>query len=522
MPKAKKPTGAIRKEPYSLEVEQALLGELMIDNNVASDLIPRLKEDDFFDAKHRIIFEALKDLNKESKAIDFYVVQDKLTLMNKFDEIGGAEYLSYLCNSVISSVLANEHLKIIQRDSTLRRLIAAGNTILETAYTLDDADKALNVAENEITKIEDDLDIRDLTHASTVFAEAQNLITATQQGLNQTNYVYTNIELLDNKLKGMKPGEIIIIAARPSVGKTAFALNIATDAVLRQKKRVAFFSLEMSSVNLAKRILASISGVSLSDMNSRSKLSPLETAREMNAYSQITKTELYIDDYAMNTPSLIFSKCKKLQREKGKLDLVVIDYLQLMMNDIIQGQTMSSRSEVVASLSRSLKLIAKELEAPIIVLSQLRRIRAKDDGKGSKVEPKPDLEDLRESGQIEQDADVVLFLHRPSTTPRNEEGGLVELLIKKNRNGPQGDLNLAWYPSITTFRQHENQDTGDEGEFGDPVLPPQIVVPTKPTPNVAQDSEFVDNNAVDDDLAFGDDSGEDDGLQQIDNDDLDY
>ena len=522
MPKAKKPVGAVRKEPYNLEVEQALLGELMIDNNVASDIIPRLKKDDFFDAKHRIIFEALQDLNRDSKAIDFYVVQDKLTLMDKYDEIGGAEYLSYLCNSVISSVLANEHLKIIQRDATLRKLIMAGNSILECAYTADDADEALNVAENAITKIEDDLDIRDLTHASTVFAEAQNIITATQQGLNQTNYVYTNIDMLDSKLKGMKPGEIIIIAARPSVGKTAFALNIATDAVLRQKKRVAFFSLEMSSVNLAKRILASISGVSLSDMNSRAKLSPLETAREMNAYSQITKTELYIDDYAMNTPSLIFSKCKKLQREKGKLDLVVIDYLQLMMNDQIKGQTISSRSEVVASLSRSLKLFAKELEVPIIVLSQLRRIRAKDDGKGSKVEPKPDLEDLRESGQIEQDADVVMFLHRPSTTQRNEEGGLVELLIKKNRNGPQGDINLAWYPSITTFRQHENQDLGEDDNFGDPVLPPQIVVPTKAAPTVAQDDGFSDDAADDDDLSFDDASTDDNGLQQFNDDDLEF
>ena len=518
MPRAKKEPLVVRKEPYSIETEQALLGELMIDNNVASDLIPKMKEEDFFDAKHRIIFKALADLNRESKPIDFYVVQDKLTLMGKLDDVGSIEYLTYLCNSVVSSIGAEEHLRIIQRDSVLRKLIAAGNAILDIAYTSSDQEKALNLAESQITKIEDDLDIKELTHASTLLAQAQFEIQQTQQGKNQSRYVYTNRDLLDMKLKGLKPQEIIIIAARPSVGKTAFALNIATDAVLRQKKRVAFFSLEMSSLNLCKRLIAGVSGVSLEDINSRGKLSPLESQRVMEAYTQLSEAELYIDDYAMNTPNIIFSKCKKLQREKGQLDLVIIDYLQLMMNDIVKGQNISSRQEIVASLSRNLKLFAKELNVPIVVLSQLRRIRAKDDGKGAKVEPKPDLEDLRESGQIEQDADVVMFLHRPSSTPRNEEGGLVELLIKKNRNGPQGDINLAWYPSITTFRQHDNQDLGDEANFTTTPAPQVQVVTTATSSNV--EDEFEDTEENED--VFEGASTEDTGLQHIENDDLDY
>ena len=521
MPKApkKEEDVAVRKQPYSIEIEQALLGELMIDNDVASDIIPKLKEEDFFDAKHRIICRALKALNKESKPIDFYVVQDKLTLMGKLDEVGSIEYLTYLCNSVISSVGSEEHLRIVQRDSVLRKLIDAGNNILEIAYTSKDQEKAVNMAESQITKIEDSLDIKELTHASKLLAEAEYDIEQTQQGKNQSKYVYTNIDLLDMKLKGLKPQEIIIIAARPSVGKTAFALNIATDAALRQKKTVAFFSLEMSSLNLCKRLSAAVSGVSLTDINSRGKLSPLESKRVMDAYTALSETDLYIDDYAMNTPNLIFSKCKKLKREKGKLDLVVIDYLQLMMSDAIKGQTMSSRSEVVASLSRNLKLYAKELDAPIMVLSQLRRIRGKDDGKGAKVEPKPDLEDLRESGQIEQDADVVMFLHRPSTTPRNEEGGLVQLLIKKNRNGPQGDLNLAWYPSITAFKQHVNQDTDEEVEPSEPTVAPQTPVVTKPVEK-SDDSDLIEDE--DDDFDFNDASTEDTGLQHIEEDDLGY
>ncbi len=446
MQKVKKIT---RGMPNNVEAEASVLGSILIDNKAADNIIPMLKLDDFYLAPHRIIFGVMKELQNESKPIDTVSVADKLDYLGKLDEVGSVTYLAELSESVPSAANAEYYANIIKRDALTRRVIQAANSIAQKGYDSETGTEALEYAEKEIYGISEEESVKSLLKADDALANAIKGIQDVQTGNVPQNVIQTDFPSLDKKTRGLKPGELILLAARPSVGKTAFCLNIAANACLNHGKTVAIFSLEMPSALLAKRMLAYVSKVSLSSMDTRGKLSAADNAKLFKAYNALLAANLFIDDYSMNGPGDVLSKCRRLKRETG-LDLIIIDYLQLMTlgdNDSDKAARSESRQVEVSSMSRKMKIYAKELDVPIILLSQMSRgVEKRDDHS-------PLLSDLRESGSIEQDADVVMFLSNPSkfnpALPENQ----VKLDVKKNRNGPIGEITLEWDGETTSFKE---------------------------------------------------------------------
>ncbi len=357
----------LRAMPSNVDAEQNVLGALLIDDKMADLIMPTLREDDFFVAQNRIIFSAMRELVEHSQPIDTVSVADKLEVQGKLDEVGSIEYLNSLAMGVVSSANATHYADIIKRDSLTRKVIGAGNDILEYAYSCEEGSDALSKAEQLIFKIAEEKTDRALVKATEALAEAMKAIQDAQSGNTPSNIVYTGFNQFDRKTKGLKPGDFVILAARPGVGKTAFALNIAANCLLKDKT-VAIFNMEMTAASLVKRMLAYLSGVTFESMDIRGQLSDGDASKLYNAYTVLLSKNLYIDDYSMNHPSDILSKCRRLKREVG-LDLVIVDYLQLMEADS-RGRS-ESRQNDVSTMSRQLKVYAKELGVPILALSQM-------------------------------------------------------------------------------------------------------------------------------------------------------
>ena len=442
--------------PNNVEAEQNVLGALLIDDKMADVIMPTLAVEDFFVSQNRIIYAAMRELVERSSPIDTVSVADKLELQGKLDEVGSIDYLNSLAMGVVSSANAKYYADIIKRDSLTRKVIAAGNDILEYAYTCEDGADALGKAEQLVFKIAEEKTDKALTHAKEALATAFQNIQDAQAGNTPSNLIFTGFTNLDRKTKGLKPGDFVILAARPGVGKTALALNIAVNCLLKNKT-VAVFNMEMTAPALVKRMLAYLSGVTFESMDVRGQLSDSDIAKLYNAYTTLLGKELYIDDYSMNHPSDILSKCRRLKREKG-LDLVIVDYLQLMEADS-KGRASESRQNDVSTMSRQLKVYAKELGVPILALSQMSR-GAEKEGRA------PQLSDLRDSGAIEQDADVVMFLHDPSKVDENLPKDEILLLLRKNRSGSIGEMKLHWDGNTTTFR-----DIDESGAVREPETP---------------------------------------------------
>lgn len=442
--------------PNNVEAEQNVLGALLIDDKMADVIMPTLAEEDFFVSQNRIIYAAMRELVERSSPIDTVSVADKLELQGKLDEVGSIDYLNSLAMGVVSSANAKYYADIIKRDSLTRKVISAGNDILEYAYTCEDGADALGKAEQLVFKIAEEKTDKALTHAKEALATAFQNIQDAQAGNTPSNLIFTGFTNLDRKTKGLKPGDFVILAARPGVGKTALALNIAVNCLLKNKT-VAVFNMEMTAPALVKRMLAYLSGVTFESMDVRGQLSDSDIAKLYNAYTTLLGKELYIDDYSMNHPSDILSKCRRLKREKG-LDLVIVDYLQLMEADS-KGRASESRQNDVSTMSRQLKVYAKELGVPILALSQMSR-GAEKEGRA------PQLSDLRDSGAIEQDADVVMFLHDPSKVDENLPKDEILLLLRKNRSGSIGEMKLHWDGNTTTFR-----DIDESGAVREPETP---------------------------------------------------
>lgn len=442
---AKEEKRVTRGMPNNVEAEASVLGAILIDGKAADIIIPMLKAEDFYLSQNRIIFEAMKQLQNESKPIDTVSVCDALELQGKLDEVGSISYLSELAEGVVSAANGEYYASIIKRDSLTRRVIEAGNNIAKFGYECQDGKDALDNAEKLVYAIAEQSSEKALVKIDDAAALALKTIQDNQSGNVPKNAVYTDFPKFDDMTHGLKSGEMILIAARPSVGKTAFALNIAANVALNHGKKVAIFSLEMPADLLANRMLAYISGVSLSKMNTRGGLTSTDYKKLYAGYKALLASDIYIDDYSMNGPSDVLSKCRRLKREKG-LDLVIIDYLQLMTAQK-SGRAAESRQVEVSDMSRKMKIYAKELDCPIILLSQMSR------GVEQRPDHTPLLSDLRESGSIEQDADVVAFLNNPSkynpALPANE----VILDVKKNRNGAVGEIKLDWEGATTTFRE---------------------------------------------------------------------
>ena len=439
-----------RGMPNNVDAEASVLGAILIDNKAADIIIPMLNVDDFYLAQNRLIFAVMKQLQMESKPIDTVSVCDALDVKGQLDEVGSVSYLSDLAEGVVSAANGEYYASIIKRDSLTRKVIEAGNNIAKYGYECESGVDALDNAEKLVYAIAEQTSEKSLEKIDEAAALALKNIQDKQTGNVSKNTIYIDFPKFDQMTHGLKPGEMVLIAARPSVGKTAFALNIAANVAINHGKKVAIFSLEMPADLLAKRILCYISQVESNKMDTRGGLTQTEYKKLYNGYRALLASDIYIDDYSMNGPSDVLSKCRRLKREKG-LDLVIIDYLQLMTASK-NGRSAESRQVEVSDMSRKMKIYAKELDCPIILLSQMSR------GVEQRPDHTPLLSDLRESGSIEQDADIVMFLNNPSkynpALPANE----VILDVKKNRNGSIGEIKLDWNAPTTSFKECVDQN----------------------------------------------------------------
>lgn len=424
--------------PSNVDAESSVLGSMLIDQQVATDACGKLTKEDFYLESHQLIFDAIHSLCEDNKPVDAIAVEDMLAQNGKLEFCGGLDYIISLSNYVPSSASYNYYLDILKRTSLSRNIIHRANEIIKKAYQEADSQEALAYAEKQIFDISKEREDTTLSHikesADEVLTTINEACRGEYKGGTKTGFIH-----FDNLTNGLKPGELILLAARPSVGKTAFALNIATNVGLNGGN-VAIFSLEMPARELTSRILSSVSKVNIRDglkngfnLNSTNKL--------MAGYNDLIKTKIFIDDSSVTKPMDIRSKCMRLIREHGKLSLIVVDYLQLMTSD----RKTDSRQNEVAELSRNMKIIAKELDTPILLLSQLSRAIEQ------RTDHAPKLSDLRESGAIEQDADIVAFLEKPYMTDHNKPKDEVNLIIAKHRNGELKDLPLRWTGEIMKF-----------------------------------------------------------------------
>ena len=433
--------------PNNLEAEQAVLCSCMIDNDAAINIVSKLEPADFYSQAHKTIFEAIVDLYQKNKPIDIITLTDALETKGVLQAVGGVSYLTSLTNVLPSTGYYMSHVEIVRKNSVLRKLISASNEIIKNAYSNDDVD-ALSFAEKAIFEIAEKGQVSSLESlANSLTAVMENFEDIYKDGGNVRG-VPTGFYQLDRITNGLQKSDLILIAARPSVGKTSLAMNIVTNAALEAKAKCAVFSLEMSKEQLAQRMLCSVANVDMSKAL-HGELNEADWAKLWKAHKKLSECKIYVDDSSLNRPSQILSKCRKLKRERG-LDLIMIDYLQLMTGDTKSD----NRQTEVSEISRKMKILAKEINVPVILLSQLSRAVEQ---RSTKL---PVLSDLRESGAIEQDADMVMFIHRPDQeNPANATGEevkkprdyQVQLIIAKHRNGELGTIPLGWVGSRVSF-----------------------------------------------------------------------
>ena len=435
--------------PNSVEAEQSVLGAMMQDENAVLQAAEALSTDDFYQPAHREIFEAMIALHHQQRPIDLVTVDAELTRRGTLEGIGGTEYLMRLMSFVPTTANVKAYITLVAEKSTLRKLIKASQEISQECYsqqnplqeTLGHAEKAIfDIVMNRASG-ESLVHVRDVLYNT--YANIEEL--AKLKG--RVSGVPTGFTLLDNMLTGLHGGELIIIGARPSMGKTSFAMNIATHAALYANKSVAVFSLEMPREQIAMRLLCGDARVDMQHVRSGT-LRDKEWIKLAQTVNPLSNEKVYIDDTAGLTPMQMRSRVRRIMLEKG-LDLVIIDYLQLMGAD---GKS-ENRQQEVSEISRRLKAIALELKIPILACAQLSRANTQ------RTVKRPMLSDLRDSGSIEQDADVVMFLHREAYYDQtSEETNTAEVIIAKQRNGPLGTVKLNWLSEFTLFEDMYTDD----------------------------------------------------------------
>ena len=430
-----------REIPHNIDAEQSVLGSIFLTKKALQKALELLDGSEFYLDKHSKIFECIKTLESNGKVVDLTTVADELNNRNWLKQIGDIEYLTEIIESVPSAANIDEYIKIVEDKAILRRLIDEATSIITNSYnTSNNIGEVIEEAEKKIFEVSKSL-------RSTEFKSIQDVLYKTQADLEKLSQnkgditgIPTGFYELDKLTSGFHPHELIIIAARPGMGKTAIALNIVTNIAINSKKTVALFNMEMGAEQLATRMLSSVGQIEGSKLKT-GNLEHSDWKRVNEAISRLSGTNIYIDDTAGNTVGEIRSKCRKLSTSPCGLDIVVIDYLTL-----IQGTSKSgaNRQQEVADISRALKTMAMELNVPVIALSQLSRGIEKRDDK------KPMLSDLRESGAIEQDADIVAFLHC-TDEEREKQNSMMEFVIRKHRNGPLADVPLIFQRATSTF-----------------------------------------------------------------------
>jgi replicative DNA helicase len=435
----------LRLPPHSIEAEQSLLGGLMLDSAAWDQVGDRVSPEDFYRQDHRLIFEAIAGLVGRSQPCDAVTISVHLEAQGVLDQVGGLAYLGSLARDTPTAANIRAYADIVRERSVLRQLITAGNRIVGSALETEgrEAREIVDDAERAVFEIAERG-----ARGKAGFQLIKNVLPAVVDRIDTLYHaagkmtgIPTGFKVLDEYTSGLQPGDLIIVAGRPSMGKTTLAVNMAENAALGSGKAAAIFSMEMSAEALTLRMISSLGRINQQRLRS-GKLQEEDWPRIDSAMNQLSNAKLYVDETPGLTPTEIRARARRLKREKGGLDLIVVDYLQLMQ---VTG-TKENRATEISEISRSLKALARELNVPVIALSQLNR------GVEQRTEKRPVMSDLRESGALEQDADVILMIYREEAYDKNTtRKGIADIIIAKQRNGATGDFQLTFLGEYTKF-----------------------------------------------------------------------
>jgi replicative DNA helicase len=432
-----------RLPPQNIDAEKSILGGLMLEQEAWDEVSELLTDEDFYRPSHKKIYAAIRELRRREMPADLVTVSNLLMEKGELESIGGAAYLAEMSDQTPSTANIASYAKIVQEKSLLRKVIQSSQEFVDKAYTqeFENVDSFLDSLEARVFQLTESKTTNGLVDASELVKVSLEKIESLYSNQMQVTGVPSGFNELDDLTAGFHPGELIIVAARPSMGKTAFSLNIALHAALREKRKVAYFSVEMGKESVMVRMLASSAKIRLSDLRV-GKIDDQAWPRLINTAASLSETGLFIDDSSGISPFEIRAKARRMKAKYG-LDLIMIDYLQLMS----MKNRMESREREVSEISKLLKSIAKELQVPVIALAQLNR------GVEGRSDRRPMLSDLRESGSIEQDADVIMMLFREDYYDRDkpEIKGVAEVIIAKQRNGPTDTVKLRWIPEYGIF-----------------------------------------------------------------------
>ena len=428
-------------QPNDTLAEQAVLGSMLVSRDAVQAAVEVLKPEDFYREDNREIYSAMMDIYSVGKEIDMITVTEQLRLRGTLERVGGTQNLATLIDNVPTTSNIENYVKIVEEKSTLRNLIRVANDIIKTGYSqTEELDSIIEQSEKGIFDLVQNRNSKGYASMKEILVDAFDSIEKMYQNKSRLSGIESGFIDLDEKISGLNDSDLIIVAARPAMGKSAFVLNIASFVAMHDKVPVMIFSLEMSKEQLVKRILSSESEIDSMKLNN-ANLDSDEWLKLGEASGRLSDIPIYIDDTPALSSSEIRAKCRKAKLEKN-VGLIIIDYLQLMES----RTNNASRQQEISEISRSLKILAKELDVPVIALSQLSRATE------SRADHRPMLSDLRESGSIEQDADIVMFLHREDYYDKEtEKKNIAEVIIAKNRNGETGTVELAWMGKYTKF-----------------------------------------------------------------------
>lgn len=459
--KQEKPADSVdRQPPFNLEAEIGVLGSVMLMPDTCDDIVNLIRPDDFYDESHQILFRHIMEMHGSGKKIDPLLLRESLIAKNEFETVGGAARLAEIFTSVPNAAHVTYYANIVRSKATARNLITTCSDLLADAYRPEsDPDTMLNEAEQKVFAIRESRQSNNLSPIDEILSDAMDRLDARVRGEGQEGTVETGFTDLDKMTGGLHASELVILAARPSMGKTAFAMNIAENVVMKSRKPALFISLEMASIELIERMLCSVAKVNGHRLRNGT-LAIEDRKRLVKVAGELSTVPLFIDDSPTRNVSEIAGAARRIKRRENGLGLIVIDYLQLIQPD----NANDPRQEQVAKIARRLKGLARELKAPILCLSQLNR-QAEDSR-----DHRPKLSHLRESGAIEQDADVVMFVHRESYFQKGQAEEEVNqhealIIIEKQRNGPTGDVELHWERDFTRFSNRAPERYSEFDDF---------------------------------------------------------
>ncbi|MDR3633907.1 MAG: replicative DNA helicase [Isosphaeraceae bacterium] len=459
-PRAPKPEHAAltdRLPPQNIEAEQSVLGSILLDNEVLHEVVTFLGVNDFYRDSHQTIYRAILDLYDKGKAIDAITLADELTLRGQFDSVGGDETLARILDSVPHAANGKYHAQIVRQKAVSRMLIETANEILRDGYSNNfTAEELLESAERKVFDIAEDQTKGDTVELKDVVNKAMERIATRSESRHPVTGVPTGFFELDDITGGFQPEQLIILAARPSMGKTALALNICDHAAVAANTSVLFVSLEMGQLELAERLLCARSRVDGHKLRTGQNLGHRDMSQLGKGFEELRVAPIFIDDTPARTMLQITANARRLKLRQN-LGMIVVDYIQL----IDAEESRDSRQEQISKISRRLKTLARQLHVPVVALSQLNRAVE------NREDRRPRMADLRESGAIEQDADIVLMVHRPEYYDPNDQPGIAELIITKNRNGATGSVKVTFLKNITRFENLANvaDPMGGPGPF---------------------------------------------------------